>query len=76
MKKVIRLSESDLSKIVNRVISENEDKTSEFIKDVKRALTQRVSVTTVGKKDWEHSTVKKSLPQLIKDIENIIQEYK
>jgi hypothetical protein len=39
-------------------------------------LTQKVASTTVGEKDWEHKTVKKTLPQLIKDIESVIRDYK
>jgi hypothetical protein len=76
MKKIIRLTESDLSRIVNKVITENEDNTSKFISDIQKVLTQKVASTTVGEKGWEHKTVKKTLPQLIKDIQAVIRDYK
>ena len=76
MKKIARLTEDDLTRIVNKVISENEDKASEFIKDIKQAITQKLSSTTVGEKGWEYRTVKKPLHILISDIENIINQYK
>jgi len=76
MKKIIRLTESDLARIVNKVITENEDNTSKFISDIQKALTQKVASTTVGEKGWEHKTVKKTLPQLIKDIQSVIRNYK
>jgi len=76
MKKIIRLTESDLARIVNKVITENEDNTSKFISDIQKALTQKVASTTVGEKGWEHKTVKKTLPQLIKDIQSVIKDYK
>jgi hypothetical protein len=76
MKKIIRLTESDLARIVNKVITENEDNTSKFISDIQKALTQKVASTTVGEKGWEHKAVKKTLPQLIKDIQSVIRDYK
>ena len=76
MKKIVRLTEDDLTRIVNKVISENEDKASEFIKDIKKAITQKLSSTKVGEKGWEHRTVKKPLHILISDIEDVISQYK
>jgi hypothetical protein len=76
MKKTVRLTEDDLARIVNKVISENEDNTSDFIKDIKRVLNQGLSSTTVGKKGWEHRVVKKPLHILISDIEDVISQYK
>jgi Glu-tRNA(Gln) amidotransferase subunit E-like FAD-binding protein len=76
MKKIVRLTESELTRIVNKVITENDDNTSKFISDIRQVLTQKVASTTVGEKDWEHKTVKKTLPQLIKDIESVIRDYK
>jgi hypothetical protein len=76
MKKTVRLTEDDLARIVNKVISENEDNTSDFIKDIKRAINQGLSSTTVGEKGWEHRVVKKPLHILISDIEDIISQYK
>jgi hypothetical protein len=76
MKKIVRLTESELTRIVNKVITENDDNTSKFISDIRQVLTQKVANTTVGEKGWEHKTVKKTLPQLIKDIESVIRDYK
>ena len=76
MKKIVRLTENDLARIVNKVITENDDNTSKFISDIRQVLTQKVASTTVGEKGWEHKTVKKTLPQLIKDIESVIRDYK
>jgi hypothetical protein len=76
MKKIVRLTENVLARIVNKVITENDDNTSKFISDIRQVLTQKVASTTVGEKKWEHKTVKKTLPQLIKDIESVIRDYK
>ena len=76
MKKVIRLTENDLNKIVKRVLIESEQSEIEKIKDLKRDLMgvfRNVSMPEFEKGKFTEKSPK--LSQIINDIKDILNNY-
>jgi hypothetical protein len=75
-KKVIRLSENDLNKIVKRVLIESEKSELEKIKDLKRDLMDAFRNVSMPEFEKGKSTEKSpKLSQIIDNIKDILNNY-
>lgn len=55
---------------------EKDNKTADFISDIKKELNRKVASVSFGEKKDKFETKEKTLKQLIRDIEDIIKKYK
>ncbi len=83
MKKIVKLKESDLNRLVKRVMKEGMfnkkmDPIKELEQDVKRAMFQKVAApeTTGVQGVWNHKDREKSMEEILDDLQNVIDHYR
>jgi hypothetical protein len=83
MKKIVKLKESDLNRLVKRVMKEGMfdkkmDPLKELEQDVKRAMFQKVAApeTTGVQGVWDHKEREKSMEEILDDLQDVIDHYR
>jgi predicted transcriptional regulator len=83
MKKIVKLKESDLNRLVKRVMKEGmfdkkTDPLKELEQDVKRAMFQKVAApeTTGVQGVWDHKEREKSMEEILDDLQDVIDHYR
>ena len=81
----MKVMNENFSKLVNTKLGdskplvfeeEKKDRKSDFINDIKKELNRKVASVSFGEKKDKFDTHEKTLKQLIRDIEDIIKQYK
>ena len=83
MKRIVKLKESDLNRLVKRVMKEGMfdkkmDPLKELEQDVKRAMFQKVAApeTTGVQGVWDHKEREKSMEEILDDLQDVIDHYR